>query len=98
VADVRDLALPVLAGATTLLAIYAAGLIFVAQHIADRYTPFLYPKVVRRIGGFFVALTLTTAAALALTLIRLTLWINIGDAVLLVSALFFTTFGLFKTF
>jgi hypothetical protein len=95
----RDLALPVLAGATTLLAIYAAGLIFVAQHVADRYTPFLYPKVVRRIGGFWlVALTLITLAALALTLIKLSRWTNIGDVALLVGALFFTTFGLFRTF
>jgi len=95
----RDLALPALEGATTLLAIYAAGLIFVAQHVADRYTPFLYPKVATRIGGLWLAsLTLVTGLALALALVRLSRWTNIADAVLLVGALFFTIFGLFKTF
>lgn len=88
-----------LGGATTLLAIYAAGLIFVAQHVGDRYTPFLYPRVIRNVGGFWlVTLTLITAASLALTLIKQSRWTNIGDALLLVGALFFTAFGLFRTF
>ena len=95
----RDLALPTLATSATLLAIYAAGLIFVAQHIADRYTPLLYPTVVRRVGFLWLGfLSLIVLASLASTLITVARWTNIGDAILLVSALALTVIGLYKTF
>lgn len=95
----RDLALPTLAASTTLLAIYAAGLIFVAQHVADRYTPVLYPVVVRKVG--FIWLGLLTAVALAslgLAMIKLSFWADLVDAALLVLALLLTVLGLFRTF
>jgi hypothetical protein len=96
---VRDLALAALASATTLIAIYAAGLIFVAQHVADRYTPVLYPVVVSRIGLLWLGpLSLIILGSLALTLIRETFWTNIGDAAILVAAVLITVLGLFKTF
>lgn len=95
----RDLALPTLATAATLLAIYAAGLIFVAQHVADRYTPLLYPTVVRRIGVTWLGLlSLVVLASLAFTLIKVAPWTNIGDAILLVGALAITVVGLYQTF
>jgi hypothetical protein len=96
---VRDLALATLGGATTLIAVYAAGLIFVAQHVADRYTPLLYPVVVSRVGLLWLGpLSLITLGSLAITLIRGTFWTNIGDAVMLVAAILITVLGLFRTF
>jgi hypothetical protein len=95
----RDLALPALATATTLLAVYAAGLIFVAQHVADRYTPVLYPVVVRRIGLVWLGLlALVTLASLAFTLIKTAAWTNICDAFLISSALLIVVLGLYWTF
>lgn len=95
----RDLALPALATSSTLLAIYAACLIFVAQHIADRYTPVLYPTVVRRVGLVWLgSLSVVVLLSLASTLVTVAAWTNIVDAVLLVSALALTVFGLYRTF
>lgn len=80
----RDLAIPVLEGSITLLAIYAAGLIFVAQHIAERYTPALYPAAVRKIGGVWLALlALIALGALTIALLPLSQQTNSADAVLL---------------
>jgi hypothetical protein len=74
-------------------------LIFVAQHVADRYTPLLYPVVVRRIGLTWLGLlSLVVLASLILTLIRVSHRTNFADAFLLVSALVFTVFGLYRTF
>jgi len=96
---VRDLAVPTLSTAATLLAVYAAGLIFIAQHIADRYTPLLYPTVVRRVGRVWLGLlSAIVLASLVLTLIRDAPWTNVADAFLLVGALALTVIGLYKTF
>jgi hypothetical protein len=95
----RDLALPTLASSTTLLAIYAAGLIFVAQHVADRYTPVLYPVVVRKVGFVWLGLLTTVAfASLVLAMIKASFWANVADAALLVLALLLTVLGLYRTF
>lgn len=95
----RDLALPTLATSATLLAVYAAGLIFVAQHVADRYTPLLYPIVAIRIGlAWLGLLSFVVLASLAFTFTKVTTWANIVEALLLVSALALTVIGLYRTF
>jgi hypothetical protein len=82
-----------------LLAVYVAGLIFVAQHIAERYAPALYPVVVRKIGLPWLGIMAVIATAtLVLTLFRLSLWTNIIDAVLFAAALSTLILGLYLTF
>jgi hypothetical protein len=81
----RDLAVPTLTITARLLAIYAAGLIFVAQHVADRYTPILYPVVVRRIGGIWLGLLgAIVLAPLGLALIKYSFPTNMAQVALLV--------------
>ena len=95
----RDLALATLGTATGLIAIYAAGLVFVAQHVADHYTPLLYPVVFRRIGLLWLTLLgIITLGSLATALIRVSFRTNISDAVMLVAAVVLTILGLYRTF
>lgn len=95
----RDLALATLATGAALIAVYAAGLVFVAQHVADRYTPLLYPVVFLRVGLLWLgSLGVITLGSLATAMIKLSFWSNISDAVLLVAAIFLTILGLYKTF
>lgn len=95
----RDLALPTLGTATGLIAIYAAGLFFVAQHVADHYTPLLYPVVFRRIGLLWLTfLGIITLGSLATALISVSSWTNVSDAVMLLAAVVLTILGLYRTF
>lgn len=95
----RDLALATLGTATGLTAIYAAGLVFVAQHVADHYTPLLYPVVFRRIGFLWLGLLgIITLGSLATALITVSFRTNISDAVMLVAAVLITILGLYRTF
>jgi len=95
----RDLAVPVLEGSITLLAIYAAGLIFVAQHIGERYTPALYSVAVRKIGGVWLSLlALIALSALAIAAIPPSWQTDIADPALLAVAIVLTVRGLIQTF
>lgn len=95
----RDLALATLASGTALIAVYAAGLVFVAQHVADRYTPLLYPVVFVRVGFLWLgSLGLITLGSLATAMIDVSFWANVSDAVLLVATVVLTILGLYRTF
>jgi hypothetical protein len=95
----RDLALATLASATALIAIYAAGLVFVAQHVADRYTPLLYPVVFVRIGFWWLgSLGLIVLGSLITAMIMVSFWTNVSDAVMLIAAVVLTVLGLYRTF
>jgi hypothetical protein len=96
---VRDLALATLASGTALIAVYGAGLVFVAQHVADRYTPLLYPVVFLHVGFLWLgSLGLIVLGSLATAMIRVSFWTNVTDAVLLLAAVLFTILGLYRTF
>jgi len=96
---VRDLALATLASGTALIAVYAAGLVFVAQHIADRYTPLLYPVVFLRVGlPWLISLGLIILGSLATAMVKVSFWANVSDAVMLIAAVLFTILGLYRTF
>jgi hypothetical protein len=95
----RDLALATVASSTALIAVYAAGLVFVAQHVADRYTPLLYPVVFLRIGlSWLASLGLIILGSLATAMIKISFWANTSDAAMLVAAVLFTILGLYRTF
>jgi hypothetical protein len=96
---VRDLALATVASGTALIAVYAAGLVFVAQHVADRYTPLLYPVVFLRIGFLWLGLLgLTTLGSLATAMVEVSFWTNVINAALLVEIVALTILGLYRTF
>ena len=95
----RDLALATLASGTALIAVYAAGLVFVAQHVAERYSPLLYPVVFRRVGLLWLgSLGLITLGSLATAMINVSFRTNVTDAVLLVATVVLTILGLYRTF
>jgi hypothetical protein len=95
----RDLALATLASGTALIAVYAAGLVFVAQHVADRYTPLLYPVVFLRVGLLWLALlSIIILGSLATAMIKVSFWANVSDAVMLIAAVIFTILGLYRIF
>lgn len=74
-------------------------MIFVAQHVADRYSPALYPKVVWRVGLIWLtALSTIAIAALGLALVENTWQTEIAAACLLAAAIIITVLGLYRTF
>jgi hypothetical protein len=96
---VRDLALATIASGTALIAVYGAGLVFVAQHVADRYTPLLFPVIFMRVGFVWLAcLGAIILGSLATAMFTVSLWTNVIDAILLVAAVIFTILGLYRTF
>jgi hypothetical protein len=95
----RDLGAATVASTTTLFAVYVAGLVFLAQHVADRYSPLVYPRVAVRAGRLvLVGQALVVAGSLWLALIRETAWTNRGDALLIGASLVISVTGLYITF
>ncbi|MFL6136705.1 MAG: hypothetical protein ACJ74O_02770 [Frankiaceae bacterium] len=78
---------------------YVAGLVFVAQHVAERYSPLIYLKVVLRAGRMWLAgLSATVLASVVIAVHPPSDWTNTVEAALLLGGLVFALGGLFSVF
>lgn len=93
----RDATATSATGAIAMLAVYAAALIFVLQHVAERYTPALYPLIARRALLWLLPLALLVAASASLAWAPQSATIEIAAVVILLVAVALALLGAYQT-